>query len=103
MRASDGLNVQELEHFVADIHNTFKKPLWLNEFACTTFGGAKPSQKDVDSFAEQALRFLDSQDFVARYSWFGSATNAGSMGGVALENELTNNGNLTSVGKIYCK
>lgn len=88
---------------MTDVHKTFGKPIWLTEFAYTTFGGEKPTQQQVDQFAKGSLKFLDGKDFVERYSWFGSATNAGIMGGVALVNKLTKNGHLTSVGKIYCE
>lgn len=97
-----GLDVNNLKQFIEDIHKTFNKPIWLNEFACTTFGGKVPSQGDVENFEREALKYLDSKAFVERYAWFGAATNNGSMGGVATVNKLANNGSLTSVGKIYC-
>lgn len=97
-----GLDVNNLKQFIEDMHKTFNKPLWLNEFACTTFGGKVPSQQDVEKFEREALKYLDGQAFVEKYAWFGSATHDNSMGGVAVVNKLANNGNLTSVGKIYC-
>ncbi|KAI3390324.1 hypothetical protein diail_10120, partial [Diaporthe ilicicola] len=97
-----GLDVNNLKQFIEDMHKTFNKPIWLNEFACTTFGGKVPSQQDVEKFEHEALKYLDGQAFVEKYAWFGAATHDGSMGGVATVNKLANNGNLTSVGKIYC-
>lgn len=98
-----GLNFKELEDHLEDMHKTFNKPIWLNEFACTTFGGKIPSEQDVVNFERAALKFLDEKEFVERYAWFGAATNKGSMGGVALVNELAKEGNLTTVGKVYCE
>lgn len=97
-----GLKMAELESFLKDMHSTFKKPIWLNEFACTTFGGNQPNEEEVDHFAQAALRFLDSEDYVERYAWFGAATHSGSMGGVAGVNELALGNQLTAVGRIYC-
>lgn len=94
--------MHDLAAFVDDIHAAFKKPVWLTEFACTTFGGAAPAEAEVVRFAEAALRMLDGKDFVARYAWFGAATHPGSLGGVAPENELAKGGKLTMVGKVYC-
>lgn len=97
-----GLDVNNLKQFIEDMHKTFNKPLWLNEFACTTFGGKVPSEQDVEKFEREALKFLDGQAFVEKYAWFGAATNNASLGGVAPVNKLANNGALTAVGKIYC-
>ncbi|ROV94558.1 hypothetical protein VMCG_08168 [Cytospora schulzeri] len=91
-----GLNVHDLKDYLVDMHSTFKKPIWLNEFACTTFGGQVPSEQQVEKFEQEALKFLDGTDFVEKYAWFGSAVNNGSMGGVAVVNKLANDGHLTA-------
>lgn len=96
-----GLNVKDLEGYLVDMHNTFDKPIWLNEFACTTFGGQEPSEQDVEKFEQEALKLLDGKDFVEKYAWFGAAANNGSMGGVAAVNGLAKDGHLTAVGEIY--
>lgn len=97
-----GLKVAELESFVKDMHSTFKKPIWLNEFACTTFGGNQPNEEQVEHFVQAALKFLDSEDCVEKYAWFGAATHPGSMGGVAGVNELAHGDQLTAVRRIHC-
>lgn len=99
-----GLSVQDLEGYLTDMHSTFGKPIWLNEVACTAFGGGQvPSEYDVERFEQDALNFLDGTDFVERYAWFGAAANSGSMGGVAVVNELASNGHLTAVGTNYTR
>lgn len=94
--------MHNLAAFLDDMHATFKKPVWLTEFACTTFNGPAPSEGEVEKFAREALHMLDGKDFVVRYAWFGAATHAGSLGGVAPQNELAKDGKLTAVGRVYC-
>ncbi|KAL9622062.1 MAG: hypothetical protein Q9160_003561 [Pyrenula sp. 1 TL-2023] len=70
-------------------------PIWVTEFALP---GAK--LKDVQTFYNTSIEYLDRLDYVDRYSWFGSfrsdASNVGA--GNAF---LTQKGDLTDLGSWY--
>ncbi|CAE6486849.1 unnamed protein product [Rhizoctonia solani] len=58
---------------------TFKKavhnvPIWLTEFACHNFqeGGPQCTYADTVSFMNTTQAWLDQQDWVHRYAWFGA-------------------------------
>ncbi|KAH8593354.1 hypothetical protein B0O99DRAFT_480142, partial [Bisporella sp. PMI_857] len=50
--------------FIEQAHDIAKKPLWITEFA------ASGSQEEQAAFLDKALPFLDSLDYVERYSYF---------------------------------
>jgi len=59
--------------YVADIYNTFKKPIWVTEWACVYYGsGPQCDQNSVYSFMGQTTSWLDQQSYVQRFSWFGA-------------------------------
>ena len=93
-------NVEHFKQYVQEVYNTFGKPLWINEFACTTFNpSAAPSEDEVARFMKEALRFLEEAPFVERYAWFGSMKEVGPEVGQA--NCLEKDGQLSAAGKIY--
>ncbi|KAF9256366.1 hypothetical protein L218DRAFT_1026466 [Marasmius fiardii PR-910] len=55
--------------YIKDMHNMFKKPIWVTEFAPT--GGDTAGESK--SFPVYTLKFLDSASFVERYAWFAYA------------------------------
>ena len=57
-------NVEYFKNHVTEAHTRTGKPVWLTEF------GASGSDEQVVSFLQQVLPWLDSQDFVERYSYF---------------------------------
>jgi hypothetical protein len=69
---------------VKDAHDQTGKPVWLTEF------GASGSDDQVNAFLQDALPWLDSQDYVERYSYF-----------MAAEGKLISGGSLNSVGKTF--
>ncbi|KAJ9111606.1 hypothetical protein QFC22_006477 [Naganishia vaughanmartiniae] len=87
-----------------EVHRAFPDmPIWLTEFACHSFGDqAQPTtQQHVHDFMGSTTKWLDSQSFIERYSWFG-AGQAQDMGGVNGFNRLQyENGALTALGKQY--
>ena len=95
------LDVNHFKQYVNEVHDTFKKPIWITEFACTAFDAAHPvNETQVMNFMKEALKFLDGAAFVARYAWFGAMKSLPDAVGHA--NAIENNGQLTNIGKLYC-
>lgn len=96
-----GSDFAQLQSFLKDMHTTFNKPLWLNEFAYSHQGQQPaPTAADVQAFMKQAIPFLDGCDYVERYAYFGAPTNVGDFVGSA--SNFSNGGqSLTDVGKLY--
>jgi hypothetical protein len=96
-----GTDVHQLESFLADMHASFGKPLWLTEFAYSHFGAPPtPTAAQVEAFLRPAIAFLDSCSYVERYAYFGAPTDVGGWVGQA-SNFSDRGHSLTSVGKLY--
>ncbi|KAF2858670.1 glycoside hydrolase family 128 protein [Piedraia hortae CBS 480.64] len=96
----------ELGQFYDYIWSTYyqlpgeKKPLWITEFACTTFDPAKPLSKDhVENFVRESCKYLDGLEFVAKYAWFGAMRDAGTVGNVVCM--IGGDGQVTDIGCAY--
>jgi len=87
-----GSDAGAFQSYVTDFHNTFKKNIWVTEWACVDYGGAPCTQQHVYDFMGQTTLFLDQQSFVERFSWFGARV-SGIPGEDAL---LTSDGNSRS-------
>lgn len=66
-----GPNVEDMKHFLQDMHDTYRKPIWLNEFACSKLGNGQASEGEVMSFIQEAIPWLESTDWIERYAYFG--------------------------------
>lgn len=66
-----GSNANEFQNYVADIHNSFGKNIWVTEWACVDYGGGPCGQQNVYDFMGQTTLWLDQQPWVERFSWFG--------------------------------
>ncbi|WWC99355.1 hypothetical protein V866_006256 [Kwoniella sp. B9012] len=77
--------------------------LVLSEFACYKFGeDPHPSLEEVSTFMQDTMEWLDQQDWVVKYAWFGNARNSEYLFGVYETNRLMDNsGALTELGKQY--
>ncbi|KAK2762862.1 hypothetical protein FQN54_001037 [Arachnomyces sp. PD_36] len=51
--------------YVQDFHESFGLPIWITEFA------ASGEEEEQISFLQEVLPWLDTQDYVERYSYFG--------------------------------
>lgn len=72
------------------MHNMFKLPIWVTEFA--------PTAGDVPGFMRETLKFLDSTAFVERYAWFAySPTPIRGLNSGLLDAK----NNLNNLGNIY--
>lgn len=95
-----GTDLNNFKNYVEDMHKTFNKPVWVNEFAYSHLNAnQQPTVQQVEGFMKDALKWLDAQGYVERYAWFGAKMDVGAMVGSA--NNLTGGGHLTDVGKIY--
>ena len=87
-----GPDVDSFKNFIEDVHNSFPdKQIWVTEFALQ----GTPSQDDQSNFFDQARDYLESNDSVDRYAWFGAF-----RGGDG-NNLINNDGSLTSLGQKY--
>ncbi|KAG9073713.1 hypothetical protein FS749_014751, partial [Ceratobasidium sp. UAMH 11750] len=70
-----GINTTKFTTYLEDIHATFPdKPIWLTEFACHNFqdGGEQCTYPDAVAFMNATQAWLDKQDYIHRYAWFGA-------------------------------
>lgn len=89
------------QRFIADmekIHDTYKKPLWITEFAPQTAASSKEkpdkyTQAQVDRFITEVVDWMESTPWVERYAWHDSKTGTSAL--------FDEQGNLTSTGKAY--
>lgn len=80
------------------IHTSYKKPIWVTEFAPQTAGSSrnqpdKFKQQEVNTFIRETLAWMDKSPFIEKYAWHDSK-----LGTSALFDE---NGQLTETGRTY--
>lgn len=90
-----GNSVSQLKAQIDRMWATYKKPIWLTEFAAVS--------KDANvhlKFMEEALTMLDAHPHVERYAWFATSYDAkGWLGPAGLYDPVA--GALTPLGEIY--
>ncbi|KIK69077.1 glycoside hydrolase family 128 protein [Collybiopsis luxurians FD-317 M1] len=94
------INATAFMEYLEDFHDTFQRPLWITEWACQNYnGGSQCSYNDVVLFLNATQSFMDSSDFVERYSYFGAMEN---LQGVNQDNALMgSSGDINALGKQY--
>jgi hypothetical protein len=92
-------NVTEFTGYLDTIISTYKKPVWLTEWACPAAG--QPINVEL-TFLKAALAYLDNNPMIERYAWFGTriAPNDGWLGPQVNVFQTTLSA-LTDVGKLY--
>jgi RNA polymerase sigma factor (sigma-70 family) len=78
---STGPAVQELESYLQAIYARYHLPIWVTEFALTSFAGSTatfPTEAGQAAFMAAAAKMLDGLSYVQRYAWFALPTSAGS-------------------------
>jgi Glycosyl hydrolase catalytic core len=73
--------VQELETYLEAIWARYRLPIWVTEFALTSFSGSTasyPTEAQQAAFLTAATKMLDSLSYVHRYAWFALPVSAGS-------------------------
>ncbi|KAI7315093.1 hypothetical protein KC315_g11201 [Hortaea werneckii] len=58
-----------LQSYVQQAYERYGKPIWLTEFGYDYSEGV-PTEAQVQGFLNQAVTWLDEQDYVERYAWF---------------------------------
>jgi hypothetical protein len=64
---------RQLETYLRNVHNRYKKPIWLTEYALTDFSvnpPRYPTHQQQEAFVQASTRMLNGLSFVERYSWF---------------------------------
>ncbi|KAF2419905.1 hypothetical protein EJ08DRAFT_653981 [Tothia fuscella] len=93
-------DAEHFKRYVKEVHDKFEGKIWVTEFSCTNWNVKNPpTEKQVLTFMEEALNFLDSTDFVERYAWYGAMSDVGVDVGRA--NGFQAEGRLTDAGKLY--
>jgi RNA polymerase sigma factor (sigma-70 family) len=78
---STGPAVQQLESYLQAIYNQYHLPIWLTEFALTSYAGSTPTfptEAQQAAFLTASTTMLDGLPYVQRYAWFALPVSAGS-------------------------
>jgi hypothetical protein len=76
-----GPAVQQLESYLAAVYARYHVPIWLTEFALTSYSGGTasfPTEAQQAAFLTAATTMLDGLPYLQRYAWFALPTSAGS-------------------------
>jgi len=76
-----GPAVQELQSYLQSIWDRYHLPIWLTEFALTSYSGGTatfPAEAEQAAFLTAATTMLDGLSYVQRYAWFALPTSSGS-------------------------
>ncbi|KAJ6551420.1 glycosyl hydrolase catalytic core-domain-containing protein [Mycena capillaripes] len=94
------VNATNFIEYLTDFHDTFQRPIWVTEWACQNFNnGPQCTQPEVAELLNQTQAFMDAQDWVERYAWFGVMRD---LGGVNPDDAMMNSkGQITDLGKQY--
>ncbi|RCG20453.1 hypothetical protein DQ392_10170 [Streptomyces reniochalinae] len=87
----------QLAGYLKRVHDRYKKPVWLTEYALIDFtkdAPRYPSQEEQDAFITSSTKMLEGLDFVKRYAWFALSTETSPTG-------LYNGTNAKGGAKIY--
>ena len=78
---STGPAVQQLESYLQAIYDRYHLPIWITEFALTSYAGPTPtfpSETQQAAFLTAAAAMLDGLRYVQRYAWFALPVSSGS-------------------------
>ncbi|ETI23029.1 hypothetical protein G647_04825 [Cladophialophora carrionii CBS 160.54] len=103
-----GPHFRDMRAFLEDMHGTYRLPVWVNEFACSTMGNGEATAEGVEAFMREAIPWLDGCAWIERYAYFGNK-DVGAW--VGRGNNFTEEGGpvetdgkrLTRVGQLYCE
>jgi hypothetical protein len=76
-----GPAVQELQSYLQAIYDRYHLPIWLTEFALTSYSGGTatfPTEAQQAAFLTAATTMLDGLSYLQRYAWFALPTSSGS-------------------------
>ncbi|KAJ6587210.1 glycosyl hydrolase catalytic core-domain-containing protein [Mycena vulgaris] len=94
------VNATAFAEYLTDFHDTFQRPIWVTEWACQNFNnGPQCTAPETAEFLNQSQAFMDAQDWVERYAWYGVMRD---LGGVNPNDAMMDsNGKITDLGKQY--
>ena len=107
-----GPRFTDFKTYLEDMHSTYKLPLWVNEFACSTMGNGEVSEQEVEAFMKEALPWLDECEWVERYAYFGNGQGKTVGPWVGKKNDFcemsedcegSDGRKLTGVGRLYAE
>ncbi|MEW1762499.1 glycosyl hydrolase [Streptomyces cyaneofuscatus] len=88
---------EQLVDYLRRVHDRYKKPVWLTEYALIDFTGGTPrypSEEEQSNFISTSAEGLKALDFVERYAWFALSTETSPTG-------LYSGSNATDSGRAY--
>lgn len=93
-----GVNPEKFINDMQAIHDKYKKPIWVTEFAPQTTAGSvedpkKFTQEEVNRFVAETTRWMEETPFIERYAWHDSHSGTSSL--------FDEKGKLTETGKAY--
>ncbi|MGL5019044.1 MAG: glycosyl hydrolase [Luteolibacter sp.] len=103
MHSYGGPGVDSLVKKIQKVHDLFKRPIWITEFAVADWEAKTAAEnrhkpEKIAEFVSQLLPKLEAMEIVERYAWF----HGGVSGGPLATSKLFNpDGSLTVVGKAY--
>lgn len=100
-----GANAQSLIDHLKSIHDLYKRPIWITEFAPADWSATSPATSKITkekalAFMQQILPALEKTDYVERYSWFSADPANAALGNSALFDSA---GKLTVLGEFYSR
>ena len=68
------VNATAFQIYLETFYCTFRRPLWITEWACQNYNNANAQCSDqaISEFMNQTQMFMDQSSFVERYAWFGA-------------------------------
>jgi hypothetical protein len=103
MHSYGGPGVDSLLKKIRKVHDMFKRPIWITEFAVADWEAKTAAEnrhkpEKIAGFVSELLPRLEAMDIVERYAWF----HGGVSGGPLATSKLFNaDGSMTVVGKAY--
>lgn len=93
-----GANSKKFKKDLEAIHDHYKLPVWVTEFAPQTAGSARDnpakfSQAEVDTFIKETLSWMEKTPFIERYAWHDSKVGTSAL--------FDDKGELTKSGLTY--
>ncbi|KAJ7176661.1 hypothetical protein C8R46DRAFT_809864, partial [Mycena filopes] len=93
------VNATRFINYLNDFHDTFQRPIWVTEWACQNFNkGPQCTAPEVAEFLNTTQSFMDAQDWVERYAWYGVMRDININ---PLDAMMTSDGKITDLGKQY--
>ncbi len=94
----EGVNPNTFIKYLQNVYATFKKPIWITEYAPQTYGDSKQNpnkytQSQIDNFIKVTSNWMNKTEYIHRYAWHNSY-----IGRCAL---FDADGELTETGKTY--